>query len=36
MCEGVCEGVCECVFVGGGESGMVGRVLVHSPRAHLD
>ena len=29
----VCMNVCLCVFVGGGGSGMVGRVLVHSPRA---
>ena len=32
--EQVC--VCVCVFVGGGGCEMVCRVLVHSPKAHLD
>ena len=30
------EQVCVCVFVGGGGCEMVCRVLVHSPKAHLD
>ena len=31
----VCVRVCMCVCGGGGGGGMIGRVLVHSPRAHL-
>ena len=31
----VCVCVCMCVCLGGG-GGMVGWVLVHSPKAHLD